>query len=120
MVVVSPPPPDNQHGGNHERSHQHIHRRACRNNSGPGGWAAVIVTPHGTNLTVRGKDPTSTNNRMELTAAVKGLQELDHLTSQPRDVPVILHSDSKYLTDAFNQNWLGRGQGLRLSKHFRE
>ena len=81
---------------------------ACRNNPGPGGWAAVILTPHGTNLTVRGRVPTSTNNRMELTAAVKGLQELDHLTSQPRDVPVILHSDSKYLTDAFNQNWLGR------------
>ena len=83
---------------------------ACRNNPGPGGWAAVIVTPHGTNLTVRGRVPTSTNNRMELTAAVNGLQELDHLTSQPRDIPVILYSDSKYLTEAFNENRLGRWQ----------
>ena len=81
---------------------------ACRNNPGPGGWAAVILTPQGTNLTVRGRDPTSTNNRMELTAAVKGLQEMDHMIPKARDLPVILHSDSKYLTDAFNQNWLGR------------
>ena len=84
---------------------------ACMNNPGPGGWAAVIITPHGKNLTVRGRDPTSTNNRMELTAAVKGLQRLqrlDHLISEPLDLPVILHSDSKYLTDAFNQNWLRR------------
>ena len=78
----------------------------CRNSPGPGGWAAVILTPHGTNLTVRGRDPTSTNDRMELTAAVKGLQGLDHLISKPWDLPVILHSDSKYLTDAFNENWL--------------
>ena len=81
---------------------------ACKNNPGPGGWAAVILTPHGTNLTVRGRDPTSTNNRMELTAAIKGLYELDHLIPKPWDVPVILHSDSKYLTDAFNENWLGK------------
>ena len=82
---------------------------ACMNNPGPGGWAAVITTPHGTNLTVRGRYPTSTNNRMELTAAVKGLQglqRLDRLISKPWDLPVILHSDSKYLTDAFNENWL--------------
>ena len=78
----------------------------CRNSPGPGGWAAVILTPHGTNLTVRGRDPTSTNDRMELTAAVKGLYQLDHLISKAWDVPVILHSDSKYLTDAFNENWL--------------
>ena len=66
--------------------------------------------PQGTNLTVRGRDPSSTNNRMELTAAIKGLHELDHLIPKPWDLPVILHSDSKYLTDAFNQNWLGKWQ----------
>ena len=84
---------------------------ACKNSPGPGGWAAVIITPHGANLTVRGRDHTSTNNRMELTAAVKGLQglqKLNHLISKHLDLPVILHSDSKHLTDAFNQNWLGR------------
>ena len=82
----------------------------CKSSPGPGGWAAVILTPHGTNLTVRGRDPTSTNDRMELTAAVKGLYQLDHLISKAWDVPVILHSHSKYLTDAFNQNWLGKWQ----------
>ena len=79
---------------------------ACMNNPGPGSWTAVIITPHGTNLTVGGRDPTSTNNRMELTAAVKGLQGLNHLTSKHLDLPVILHSDSKYLTNPFNENWL--------------
>ena len=47
---------------------------------------------------------------MELTAAIKGLQELDYWIPEPQDLPVILHSDSKYLTDAFNQNWLGKWQ----------
>ena len=60
---------------------------ACKNNPGPGGWAAIILTPHGTNLTVRGRYPTSTNDRMELTAAVKGLQGLDHLISKPGTFP---------------------------------
>ena len=82
---------------------------ACRNNPGPGGWAAIILTPRGANLTVRGGDPNSTNNRMELTAAIRGLQGLDQ-APEARDLPVILHSDSKYLTDAFNQNWLGKWQ----------
>ena len=83
---------------------------ACRGNPGPGGWAAVILTSQGANFTIRGRDPSSTNNRMELTAAIKGLQDLDCWIPEPRDLPVILHSDSKYLTDAFNQNWLGKWQ----------
>ncbi len=83
---------------------------ACTNNPGPGGWAAIILTLQGTNLTVRGRDPSSTNNRMDLTAAVNGLHQLDHLIPQPWDVPVIVHSNSKYLTNAFNENWLDKWQ----------
>ena len=83
---------------------------ACRSNPGPGGWAVVILTSRDANFTIQGRDPNSTNNRMELTAAIKGLQGLDYWVPEPRDLPVILHSDSKYLTDAFNQNWLGKWQ----------
>ena len=83
---------------------------ACRGNPGPGGWAAIILTLRDQKFTVRGGDPNSTNNRMEITAAIKGLQQLDYWIPEPRDLPVILHSDSKYLTDAFNQNWLGKWQ----------
>ena len=83
---------------------------ACTDNPGPGGWAAIILTLQGTNLTVRGRDPSSTNNRMDLTAAVNALHQLDHLIPQPWDVPVILHSNSKYLTNAFNENWLDKWQ----------
>ena len=83
---------------------------ACKGNPGPGGWAAIILTSWNATFTIRGRDPNSTNNRMELTAAIKGLQSLDYWIPEPRDLPVILHSDSKYLTDAFNQNWLGKWQ----------
>ena len=83
---------------------------ACKGNPGPGGWAAIILIHRDQKFTVRGRDPDSTNNRMELTAAIKGLQQLDYWNPEPRDLPVILHSDSKYLTDAFNQNWLGKWQ----------
>ena len=82
----------------------------CRSNPGPGGWAAVILTSRDAKVTIRGRDPNSINNRMELTATIKGLQGLNYWVPESRDLPVILHSDSKYLTDAFNQNWLGKWQ----------
>ena len=82
---------------------------ACKNNPGPGGWAAVILTPVESNITLRGGDPETTNNRMELTATIRGLQGLDRLP-ETKGMPVTLHSDSKYLVDAFNQDWLGGWQ----------
>ena len=50
---------------------------ACSGNPGPGGWAAIVVPPGGGDLVeLSGGDPDTTNNRMELTAALEGLRFL--------------------------------------------
>ncbi|MBR6709548.1 MAG: ribonuclease HI [Clostridia bacterium] len=71
---------------------------ACRGNPGPGGWGAILVCgAHERELS--GGEASTTNNRMELTAAIRAL---DTLT---RPCNVTLTSDSKYLTDAINLGW---------------
>ena len=63
---------------------------ACRGNPGPGGWAAVLRT--GKNeLMVNGAEPDSTNNRMELRAAIEGLATLK------RSSVVSITTDSQYV-----------------------
>ena len=65
---------------------------ACKGNPGPGGWAALLrMGAHEKELT--GSDPATTNNRMELTAAIRALQAL----KGPCEVR--LHTDSKYMID---------------------
>lgn len=82
---------------------------ACRGNPGRGGWGAVLV--YGAyEKEMSGGDPMTTNNRMELTAAIEGLRALKEPCS------VDLYSDSKYLVDAFEQHWV---DGWRKS-NFRE
>ena len=74
---------------------------ACSGNPGPGGWGAILTYgEHERELS--GYVPWTTNQRMELTAAIKALKELN----QP--CVVNLYSDSAYLINAFHQNWLGR------------
>ncbi|HHU53528.1 MAG TPA: ribonuclease HI [Clostridiaceae bacterium] len=76
---------------------------ACSGNPGPGGWAAILkVGPF--EKEISGFAPNTTNNRMELTAAIKGLSELN------RPCKVNLYSDSAYLVKAFNENWLENWQ----------
>ena len=78
---------------------------ACRGNPGPGGWGAVLIAGKRTK-TMHGGDPESTNNRMELTAAIEALNAL----KGPRKV--VLHTDSKYVMDGINEwmpNWKKRG-----------
>ena len=71
---------------------------ACSGNPGPGGWAAVLrFGEHEKELT--GGESHTTNNRMELMAAIAGLEAL----KQPCEVE--LYSDSKYLIDAMNKGW---------------
>lgn len=72
---------------------------ACQNNQAPGGqpggWGCVFVD--GPRLS--GYDPKTTNNRMELTAAIEALKH-----TEP-GAEVKLHSDSAYVINAFVQNW---------------
>ena len=71
---------------------------ACRGNPGPGGWGAILVY-QGIEKELSGGEPETTNNRMELTAAIRALEAL----REPCEVT--LTSDSKYLTDGITQGW---------------
>ncbi|MBE3603203.1 ribonuclease HI [bacterium] len=72
---------------------------SCLGNPGPGGWAAVIVMPDGASRTIYGGDPSTTNNRMELTAAIEGLRVI------PAGARVVLRSDSQYLVKTMTLGW---------------
>ncbi len=72
---------------------------ACSGNPGPGGWAAILMA-HGVEKEMSGFERETTNNRMELIAALKALQALN------RPCRVNLYSDSAYLVSAFNENWI--------------
>ena len=63
---------------------------ACSGNPGPGGWGAVLVW-NGHEKELSGGEPETTNNRMELTAAISALEALK------RRSVVDLHTDSQYL-----------------------
>jgi len=75
---------------------------ACSGNPGPGGWGAVLSW-NGVEKELHGGDPATTNNRMELTAAIQALETL----SRPSQVR--LHTDSKYLLDGVTK-WIGGWQ----------
>ncbi len=72
---------------------------ACSGNPGPGGWGAILIYG-GTEKAMSGYSPDTTNNRMELTAAIEALKALRYPCA------VELYSDSSYLVDAFNNGWI--------------
>ena len=72
---------------------------ACSGNPGPGGWGAVLCYK-GTEKELSGGEAMTTNNRMELTAAVSALKAL----KEP--CRVYLYSDSKYLVDSLMKGWV--------------
>ena len=71
---------------------------ACSGNPGPGGWAAILRYGR-VEKVVSGGEPVTTNNRMELTAAIRALE----LLREP--CLVTRHSDSRYLVDAMVKGW---------------
>lgn len=71
---------------------------ACSGNPGPGGWAAVLMY-RGRIKEISGGERMTTNNRMELTAAIEGLRRL----KEP--CRVRLYTDSAYLVNCFKQRW---------------
>ena len=76
---------------------------ACSGNPGPGGWGCVLI--HGQRMKeLSGGEPDTTNQRMELQAALSALSAL----KQPCRVQ--LYSDSAYLINGFRQHWLDKWQ----------
>ena len=84
---------------------------ACRGNPGHGGWAAILVWGS-YKKELSGGERITTNNRMELLAAIYGLMAL----REPCEVT--LYSDSRYLVDAINLGWMQgwRENGWRRGK----
>ena len=72
---------------------------ACSGNPGAGGWASIL-SYKGKEKILSGGEIQTTNNRMELMAVIMGLE------SVKGDRPVQVYSDSAYVVNAFNQNWL--------------
>ncbi len=72
---------------------------ACRGNPGPGGYG-VILEYNGHRKTLSGGEKSTTNNRMELMAAIVGMEALKEACE------ITLCSDSKYLIDALEKGWL--------------
>jgi ribonuclease HI len=78
---------------------------ACRGNPGPGGWAALLVCGS-ERRELSGSEAATTNNRMELSAAIGGLRALK------RRCAVKLYTDSKYVLQGATEwlpNWKARG-----------
>ncbi len=76
-------------------------------NPGPGGWGAVLLPPEdGEAREISGGEAHTTNNRMELTAAIRALEEV------PRGTAVELYTDSRYLQQGVTkwlEGWIARG-----------
>jgi ribonuclease HI len=78
---------------------------ACSGNPGPGGWGAILVFK-GRERELMGGEPATTNNRMELMAAIQALEALK------RPVRARLYTDSSYLKDGITRwihNWKAKG-----------
>ncbi|MCM2335770.1 MAG: ribonuclease HI [Pseudomonas sp.] len=89
-----------------ERKSVHIHTDgACLGNPGPGGWAALLRYK-GREREVAGGEPDTTNNRMELMAAIVALETLTE------NCEVTLHTDSQYVRQGITEwmpGWVRRG-----------
>jgi len=71
---------------------------ACSGNPGPGGWG-VLLRWNGTEKELKGGEPDTTNNRMELLAAINALEAMK------RPVPIRLHTDSQYVKNGIT-TWI--------------
>lgn len=75
---------------------------SCLGNPGAGGWAAVIVDEQNKREELFGGEEHTTNNRMELTAAIRALEKI------PTGTSAELFTDSNYLKNAFTNGWLAK------------
>jgi ribonuclease HI len=80
---------------------------SSKGNPGPGGWGVIIVSPDGRVRELGGGDASTTNNRMELTGAIRALSQLRGI-----DGPVSLYTDSTYVIQGIREwvhSWRRRG-----------
>jgi ribonuclease HI len=82
---------------------------ACRGNPGIGGYAYTIYDEFG-ELWVKssGSELNTTNNKMEITAAIEALRAVKKFLSQDSNFNIIIHSDSAYLVNCFNDSWISK------------
>ncbi len=73
---------------------------SCLGNPGAGGWAAIIIDERNQREEIFGGEAHTTNNRMELTAAIRALEKIS------AGAVVELFTDSSYLKNAFTNGWL--------------
>jgi ribonuclease HI len=75
---------------------------ACSGNPGPGGWGTLVVFEDGSVHEMGGGDRQTTNNRMEMQAAIAALE---YLKATGQTQPVLLYTDSQYLINGITQ-WI--------------
>lgn len=75
---------------------------SCIGNPGPGGWGVVIIAPDGIETELSGHADATTNNRMEIAAAIEALRAI------PEGERVIVRSDSQYIVKTMNDGWRRR------------
>ncbi len=82
---------------------------ACSGNPGPGGWGGLIIFKDNSEIEIGGSEQNTTNNRMELTAAIKTLEKLKDFHLQEN---FKLRTDSKYVIEGYTKwiiNWKRNG-----------
>lgn len=87
---------------------------ACTGNPGPGGWAAVLVSPQGDVVELGGGDRETTNNRMEILATIRALEALEPGETTPT---ILLYTDSTYVIRGITQwIWAWRQRGWKTAE----
>ncbi len=85
---------------------------ATKGNPGPGGWGAIIVTPDGQVTELGGRAAHTTNNKMELTGAIRALEHLQRV-----DGPVSMYTDSTYVIKGIREwIWAWRRRGWKTAE----
>jgi len=86
---------------------------ACSGNPGVGGWGVVIIEDNKNEILLNGGDKYTTNNKMELTAAIQALKTFENKSK------ITLITDSKYVKDGIQswvQNWKKNGWKTKAKK----
>ena len=79
---------------------------ACSGNPGPGGWGSIIIDEKKNQINLYGKEKSTTNNRMELTAPIMALKKIKESSK------IIIYTDSTYLKNGITiwiENWKKNG-----------